>query len=86
MEKVAKLLNIDISEDKNEYVVQLEDSNAYQSCFNDLDNLDDVELDEESVEYGLDNNVVEFYGEGFKVKLVADFFNDKYEATLTRLN
>lgn len=61
------------------YIIELNDSNEYQNLFDYLNSLDELTLDEDSVEFNEDINEVTFNGDKIKLKLIADFKNNKYE-------
>ena len=62
----------------SDYIIELNDSNEYQNLFDYLNSLDELTLDEDSVEFNEDINEVTFNGDKIKLKLIADFKNNKY--------
>ena len=62
-----------------ELVLELNDSNEFQDLFEYLQGVDEIELDEDSVEFTDTHNKATFKGDKYNVVLNADFENEKYE-------
>lgn len=86
MEELLKELEIfdfgTIIDDK--FIMNLENSNQYQFMFDELSDVENLTLDEDSVEFNLDVNKATFYNDDVEITLVADFNKDKYQLIATR--
>lgn len=80
MQEFLESLGIDeaLEDEDGQQVIKLTDSNEFQDIFEYLQGVDNVSLDEDSVEFNNDYNKVTFQGEKYNLTLEADFINDKY--------
>ena len=80
MQEFLESLGIDeaLEDEDGQQVIKLTDSNEFQDIFEYLQGVDNVSLDEDSVEFNNDYNKVTFQGEKYNLTLEADFVNDKY--------
>lgn len=88
MKELLKKIGIDGSgyySDSNTYVIDLEDSNAYNKAFTKLDNTSLVdEMSESSVSNAYISNVM-YINDRYSINIIADFESDTYKIIVHKL-
>ena len=88
MKELLKKIGIDGSgyySDSNTYVIDLEDSNAYNKAFTKLDNTSLVdEMSESSVSNTYISNVM-YINDRYSINIIADFESDTYKIIVHKL-
>ena len=88
MKELLKKIGIDGSgyySDSNTYVIDLEDSNAYNKAFTKLDNTSLVnEMSESSVSNAYISNVM-YINDRYSINIIADFESDTYKIIAHKL-
>lgn len=84
MEEFAKKLNIDYPGDLigDKYIIPLVDSDEYSRVYTILDKSELVELDTSSTLVTEAVSELKYFGEGFVVKLDANFTDDFYRVVI----
>lgn len=88
MKELLKKIGIDGSgyySDANTYVIDLEDSNAYNKAFTKLDNTSLVEeMSDSSVSNAYISNVM-YINDRYSINIIADFESDTYKIIVHKL-
>ena len=88
MKELLKKIGIDGSgyySDSNTYVIDLEDSNAYNKAFTKIDNTSLVdEMSESSVSNAYISNVM-YINDRYSINIIADFESDTYKIIVHKL-
>ena len=86
MEEFAKKLNITYPGElvKDKYIIPLMTSDEYSKVYTLLDKSELVELDTESTLVTDKVSELTYYGEGFEVKLDANFNDDLYRVVISK--
>lgn len=72
-------INEETEEIDGKLVLKLTDSNEFQDLFDYLQGIDNLVIDEDSVEVNDEHNKVTFNGNKYNLTLEADFNDEKYE-------
>lgn len=67
------------------YVIDLDDSNHYNSVFSKLDKSDLIEENEDSSVVNVDVTNILYIGDNYALNLIADFKQDTYKLVVTEL-
>lgn len=86
MEEFAKKLNIEYPGELmgDKYIIPLMTSDEYSKMYTLLDKSELVELDTDSTLVTDKVSELLYYGEGFEVKLTANFSDDFYRVVITK--
>lgn len=86
MEEFAKKLNIEFPGEivNNRYIIPLMNSDEYSKVYSLLDKSDLVELDTSSTLVTEKVSELQYSGEGFTVKLDANFIDDFYRVVISK--
>ncbi len=72
-------INEETEEIDGKLVLKLTDSNEFQDLFDYLQGIDNLVIDEDSVEVNDEHNKVTFNGNKYNLTLEADFNDEKYQ-------
>lgn len=72
-------INEETEEIDGKLVLKLTDSNEFQDLFDYLQGINNLVIDEDSVEVNDEHNKVTFNGNKYNLTLEADFNDEKYE-------
>ena len=88
MEEIAKKLGIDYPGDEvgGKYIIPLVDSDEYSRVYTLLDKSNLVDLDTDSTLVTDKVSELQYFGEGFTVKIDANFVDDIYRVVITKEN
>lgn len=73
------------STSKNNYVIDLDDSNHFNKIFSKLDKSELVEENEDSSVVNLEVTNILYLADGYSLNLIADFDQDTYKLVVTEL-
>ena len=88
MKKLLKDIGITESghmSSKNNYIIDLDDSDHFNRIFSKLDKSDLVEENEDSSVVNLEVTNILYLADGYSLNLIADFDQDTYRLVVTEL-